>query len=44
MKISENIKIMQIAKINTQNNSKISYLIENDPGPASKKYDNFSVE
>jgi cell division protein FtsL len=41
MRISDNIKIMQIADIYSQNNSKINYLIENDPGSALKKYDNF---
>ena len=41
MKISDNIKIMQITEVNSQNNSKINYLIENNPGSALKKYDNF---
>lgn len=41
MEISDNIKIMQIVEVNSQNNSKINYLIENDPGSALKKYDNF---
>jgi cell division protein FtsL len=41
MKISDNIKIMQIAEVSSQNNSKINYSIENDPGSDLKKYDNF---
>ena len=41
MKISDNIKIMQIAEVNSQNNSEINYSIENDPGPDLKKYNNF---
>jgi cell division protein FtsL len=41
MKISDNIKIMQIAEVNSQDNSKIKHLIVNDPGTALKKYDDF---
>ena len=41
MKISDNIKIMQITGVNLQNNSEINYLIEKEPGSALKKYDNY---
>lgn len=41
MKISDNIKIMQISMENFQDNQEINYLIEKNPDPALKKYDNF---